>query len=106
MHNDDMSGPTVTLEHFKAFGGIIHTYAMAESELNNGLACLLETDLVDILILTEPYNSTSLGHVIRSIAVARDPLTQASAELASLADGLRDASTLRNSIAHDRWREG
>lgn len=106
MNNESTKGPVVTLEHLTAFGGIIHSYALAETGLKIALACLLDTDLVDLMIMTEPYNSASLGYVIRSIASARDPITPASTELIALADGLRDASALRNSIAHDRWNAG
>jgi hypothetical protein len=101
-----VSAVVVTKDHLLGFGAIIHYYATAESGIKMGLACVLGIELIDLMILSEPYTSLNLRNVSKSIAKVREPITPEAERFLQIVGDFGAFGTLRNLIAHSRWREG
>ncbi|WP_069055334.1 hypothetical protein [Bosea sp. RAC05] len=96
----------VTEEHIAAFGSIIHYYAYAESGIKITLAGLLDMDLREMLILSEPYSSMNLRTVAKSIVKERLGPGKEADQFIQLIGELGTFGPLRNAIAHQRWTKG
>jgi hypothetical protein len=96
----------VTKEHLLGFGGITHYYAVAETGIKIGLAAVLGVELIDVLIMCEPYSSLDLRNVAKSVAKAHEPITPEVERFLQLVGDFGAFSSIRNLIAHSRWREG
>ncbi len=89
-----------------AFGAITHYYASAESGIKIVLAGMLEIDLAEFLILTEPHSSLDLRNVAKSIAKHRFKQTPEIEQFRQIVGDLGSFGALRNNIAHSRWSRG
>jgi hypothetical protein len=90
----------------QAFGGIIHHYAAAEFGIKLILSGMLEIEVTELLILTEPYSSLDLRNVAKSIAKSRFVQTPEILRFLQLVGDLGTFGALRNNIAHSRWTSG
>jgi hypothetical protein len=96
----------VTKEHLLAFGGIIHHYAVAENGIKIALATLMGIELVDVMILTEPYSSLNLRNVAKSLAKVKEPINEPVRVFLQIVGDFGAFGAIRNNIAHNRWTDG
>ncbi len=96
----------VTDEHLRRFGYIIHTYACAESGIRIILARYLEMEIESFLVLSEPYSTSNLINVAKSVNKAKPLPDGANDRFAELVGRLKSFGKLRNFIAHSRWTSG
>lgn len=96
----------VTKDHLLGFGGIIHYYASAEAGIKIGLATVLGVELIDVMILCEPYSSLDLRNVAKSISKAHEPITPEVERFLQLIGDFGAFGPMRNLIAHSRWKAG
>jgi hypothetical protein len=102
----DDNFPIVTHEHLLGFGGIIHNYAFVESGIKIATAHVAGLDLIDFLIMSEPYNSLQLKNVAKSLAKTNEPLSPECEKFIQIIGDFAPFSKIRNFIAHARWTRG
>ena len=95
-----------TGKQLDAFGRIINYYADAETGIKIALAGMLEIDMFELLVLTEPYSSLDLRNVAKSIAKHRFDAGRERDQFCQLVGDLGAFGPLRNNIAHSRWTKG
>lgn len=95
-----------TKAQFEAFGTIVHFYACAESGIKITLTGMLDIDLVELLILTEPASSFDLRNVAKSIAKQRCTKPKELERFIQIVGDLGAFGPLRNAIGHSRWTKG
>lgn len=98
--------PLVTIEHLLGFGGIIHNYAFVETGIKIATAHMASLNLVDFLIMSEPYSSLQLKNVAKSLAKTNEPLSQDCEAFILIVDAFAAFSKIRNFVAHSRWTKG
>lgn len=92
-------------EHYLQFGRIVHHYATVETGIKITLCGLLQIDLGDMLILSEPYSSATLRNVAK--AMSEEKLTEEwRDQLNRIIDDFAKFGPIRNLIAHSRWTTG
>jgi hypothetical protein len=94
-----------TSAHLAAFGGLTFYYASNELGLKIAISGILQTDLADVLIVTEPLQSLQLRNVTKAIAKHRLRPDLAE-QLCQIVGDLGAFGPLRNSIAHNQWVDG
>lgn len=89
-----------------AFGMIVHFYASVEWGVRCMLAGILETPLVEALIVTEPYSALNLKNVAKSATKLSKLDKDAQETFIQIVGDWSAFASLRNSIAHRRWEGG
>ena len=89
-----------------AFGKITYLYASIEWGIRCMLAGIVETPLVEALILSEPYSASSLKNVAKSAAKLSRLSDDNQKFFIQLAGDWGAFANLRNAIAHRRWEGG
>ena len=96
----------VTTAHLLEFGKIVHFYASVEWGIRCMLAGILETPLVEALVVTEPYSALNLKNVAKSaVKLSKLPEKDQKAFVQIVGDW-SSFGPLRNAIAHNRWQTG
>lgn len=92
--------------HLNEFGEIIYLYATAESGIKIALSDILQMDLGEMLILTEPYSSQNLRNVAKSIIKQRTSEGPLRDRFVGIIGRFGTFGRIRNHIAHSRWTAG
>lgn len=96
----------VSNAHLLEFGRIVHFYASVEWGIRCMLAGILETPLVEALVVSEPYSAATLKNVANSaVKLSRLP-EKAQTEFTQIVGTWSSFAALRNAIAHNRWEKG
>src|SRR5690242_15544154 len=96
----------VSMSQLTAFGRIIHFYASVEWGIRCMLAGILETPLMEALVVTEPYGGLSLKNVAKS-ATKISRLSEHDREtFIQIVGDWSSFAPLRHAVAHRRWEVG
>lgn len=91
--------------HLLAFGRITHYYAVVESGIKITVSGILEADLADVLVLSEPYSALQLRNVAKSLGKMRLK-PELSDKFCWIVGEWAKFAPIRNAIAHHRWSAG
>lgn len=91
--------------HMAAFGRVIHHFAFVETGIKIAVSGILECDLGAVLIMSEPYSSSDLKNVAKSLAKERLK-PEHSEKFCQIVGDWSKFAPLRNVIAHSRWTDG
>lgn len=102
-----MSEAQLTDSHYILFGRIMYGYASAESRFKILLSAMLDMDIGTFLIVSEPYNSSQLKNVLKSITkLSEFESDDEFDKIIALVGRFQTFSKMRNKIAHSRWVDG
>ena len=90
--------PTVTRDHYTAFGGIIHVFAKIEFSLQAMIGAMAGIDLSTALFMTAELGFRAKRDCALNIARVHKP--KIVADLDDLLGRIQKENALRNSIAH------
>lgn len=96
----------LSTQHYTAFGQITHFYASIEFGIKAALTAILEVPFIEGMIVTNPYSSSQLKDVAKSLT--KESLLSADQKecFVQIIGDWSAFGKLRNQIAHNRWQKG